>query len=176
MILRKLVLSLLLVCSTTVSNATPDVSPYVKWILDNTRFGVGTGIPRGDYPKIVFLSSDAYEKESNDSLGMYIPKTNTVYINRDYYLIDDSVIVHEMVHFFQIAHGPIPPCVEHLELEAYEIQLRYLSVKPTERITSIRAHRAMTLGAYRTIKKLKTDNKCTRLLAAPAVDVERTSR
>lgn len=112
-----------------------DVGPLIHWIAAKT------GWPVRDAPPIKFVSRDDLAKMfggTADGLhveALYSDRDHSVYLPNGWKadtLRRRSILLHELVHHLQYLNHPKVTCESEYELQAFKLQLAWLSEKGVE--------------------------------------------
>jgi hypothetical protein len=115
------------------ANISADViRGYIKWIVDQT------GWPSADVPPIKTFSSDELNKmllgpsselEAIQPRALYSKKQHLIFLASTWKeddVLDQSILVHELVHHLQMENNIQLECWGRYEAQAYELQIRWL--------------------------------------------------
>jgi hypothetical protein len=70
------------------------------------------------------------EKSNNSVMGIFDHNTNNIYLNQSIRTLDqniqDSILIHELVHYMQFQNNTPYTCLGELEKDAYRVQSEWL--------------------------------------------------
>ncbi len=107
---------------------------FLVWIGANTDYNVDIPLPNVAFTDTynvcaVYGIQDKGQCQAAKLFGFYNKQT-TIYLKNSYKTnnkIDHSNLMHELIHYVQWANGKHQhTCLGHLELEAYQMQDRWL--------------------------------------------------